>query len=80
VTLSGNQVRAPKVRGVYIARSSNVRLSDTIVTEEPGKSRMLAAVELTGPCPGTVVRNNTLARGTTGTIVNRATEATVDER
>jgi hypothetical protein len=80
VTLSGNQVRAPKVRGVYIARSSNVRLSDTIVTEEPGKSRMLAAVELSGPCPGTVVRNNTLARGTTGTIVNRATEATVDER
>jgi hypothetical protein len=80
VTLNGNQVRAPKVRGVYIARSSNVRLSDTIVTEEPGKSRMLAAVEIVGACPGTVVRNNTLARGTTGTIVNRATEATVEER
>jgi hypothetical protein len=41
---------------------------------------MLAAVELAGPCPGTVVRNNTLARGTNGTIVNRASEATVDER
>jgi len=80
VTLSGNQVRAPKVRGVYIARSSNVRLTDTLVTEEPGRARMLAAVELSGPCPGTVVRNNTLARGTQGTIVNRATEATVDER
>ena len=80
VTLSGNQVRAPKVRGVYIARSSNVRLTDTIVTEEPGRARMLAAVEIVGVCPGTVVRGNTLARGTTGTIVNRATEATVDER
>ena len=80
VTLSGNQVRAPKVRGVYIARSSNVRLTDTIVTEEPGRARMLAAVEIVGACPGTVVRGNTLARGTTGTIVNRATEATVDER
>jgi hypothetical protein len=80
VTLSGNQVRAPKVRGVYIARSSNVRLTDTLVTEEPGRLRMLAAVEVVGACPGTVVRNNTLARGTLGTIVNRATEATVDER
>ena len=78
--MSGNQVRAPKVRGVYIARSSNVRLTDTIVTEEPGRARMLAAVEIVGACPGTVVRGNTLARGTTGTIVNRATEATVDER
>lgn len=80
VTVSGNQVRAPKVRGVYIARSTNVRMADNLVTEEPGKARMLAAVELAGPCPGTVVRNNTLARGTAGTVVNRATGATVDDR
>jgi hypothetical protein len=80
VSISGNQVRAPKVRGVYIARSTNVRMADNLVTEEPGRARMLAAVELAGACSGTVVRNNTLARGSAGTIVNRATGATVDER
>ncbi len=80
VTVKGNQVRAPKVRGVYIARSANVRVSDNLVTEEPGQARMLAAVALEGACPGTVVRNNTLERGSAGTIVNRATGATVDER
>ncbi len=80
VTLRGNQVRAPKVRGVYIARSANVRLTDTLVSEEPGQARMLAAVELAGECPGTVVRGNSLARGTQGTVLNRATGAAVDER
>lgn len=78
VTLSGNQVRAPKVRGVYIARSANVRFTDNLVTEEPGQSRMLAAVELTGPCPGTIVRNNTLSPGRQGPIVNHATGATIE--
>jgi hypothetical protein len=55
-------------------------MADNLVTEEAGRARMLAAVELAGACPGTVVRNNTLARGTAGTVVNRATGATVDER
>jgi hypothetical protein len=80
VTLSGNQVRAPKVRGIYIARSASVRVTDTLVSEEPGQARMLAAIELSGECPGTVVRGNSLARGTQGTVLNRATGATVDER
>ena len=40
----------PKVRGVYIARSTNVRLSDSLISETPGKARMLAAATLSGAC------------------------------
>lgn len=78
VTLDGNQVRAPRHRGIHVARSANVRVAGNLVTEEPGQPRMVAAVELEGPCPGTVVRGNTLARGSRGALVNRATGATIE--
>lgn len=79
VTLTGNQILDPKVRGIYIARSANVRLSDCLVSETPGQSRMLAAVELSGACPGTVVRANTLERGKNGAVVGNATGARIEE-
>lgn len=78
ITLTGNQILDPKVRGVFIARSANVRMTDCLVSEEPGVRRMLAAVELSGPCPGTVVRHNTLEQGSQGTVVNTATGAQVE--
>lgn len=78
ITLTGNQILDPKVRGVYIARSANVRVTDCLVTETPGQARMLAAVELSGACPGTVVRENTLDRGKNGAIVTNATKARIE--
>ncbi len=77
VSLLGNQIRAPHFRGLHVRRSTNVQVADNLVTEEPGLERMLAAVELEGECPGTVVRGNTLAPGRNGSLVNRATGAAV---
>jgi len=78
VTIVGTQILNPTVRGVHIIRSANVRMNACLVSEEEGRAQMLAAVELTGPCPGTVVRDNTLARGRNGAVVNRATDVTVE--
>ena len=77
VSLLGNQIRAPRFRGLHVRRSANVQVADNLVTEEPGTARMLAAVELEGECPGTVVRGNLLAPGRNGSVVNRATGANV---
>ncbi len=79
ITLTGNQILDPKIRGITIARSANVRVSDCLVSETPGRARMLAAVELSGECQGTVVRANTLERGKNGTIVTTATGARIEE-
>ena len=77
VSLLGNQIRAPRFRGLHVRRSANVQVADNLVTEEPGTAQMLAAVELEGECPGTVVRGNLLAPGRNGSVVNRATGANV---
>lgn len=77
VSVLGNQIRAPRFRGLHVRGSSNVQVADNLVSEEPGRERMLAAVELEGDCPGTVVRGNLLAPGRDGSLVNRATGATV---
>lgn len=77
VSVLGNQIRAPRFRGLHVRGSTNVQVADNLVTEEPGAGRMLAAVELDGACPGTVVRGNLLAPGRNGSVVNRATGATV---
>lgn len=78
VTIVGSQILNPAVRGVHILRSTNVRMNACLVSEDEGRGRMLAAVELTGPCPGTVVRDNTLALGRHGGIVNRASDVTIE--
>ena len=77
VSVLGNQIRAPRFRGLHVRGSTNVQVADNLVTEEPGRERMLAALELEGECAGTVVRGNLLARGRNGSVVNRATGATV---
>jgi len=78
VTIVGSQILNPAVRGVHIIRSTNVRMNACLVSEDEGRAMMLAAVELTGPCPGTVVRDNTLMRGKSGSVVNHATEVLVE--
>lgn len=80
VTVTGNQLLNPKFRGLHIARSADVRVSDNLVHEDAGRERMLAAITLEGPCPGTVVSGNTLGAGRNGRVVNHATGATISER
>lgn len=78
ITIAGGQIVNPKFRGIHVARSANVRVTDCVVSEDESVARMLAAIELTDACPGTVVRNNAVSRGKQGDIVNRASGAVVE--
>lgn len=77
VTVRGNQILNPGRRGVYIADSTAVHVSDNLVHEDPESKRMLAGIELSGACPETVVSRNAVAAGSEGQIVNRGTGAVV---
>lgn len=78
VTISGLQVMRPKFRGLYIDRSARVRVSGCLVSDDDRAPRLRVGIELTGACPGTVVRDNSVAAGTDGDIVNRATGVVVE--
>lgn len=78
ITLAGCQIVNPKFRGIHLDRVANVRVTDCVVSEDQDNARMLAAIELTGACPGTIVRGNSVGRGRNGDVVNRATGASVE--
>src|SRR5262249_33771359 len=64
----GCQVFEPKYRGVYAADSRNTRVADCTVMERAAGT-MLAAIQVDGKSPGTVIRGNLVAKGTKGDIV-----------
>ncbi len=69
ISLTGCQIFEPKFRGVYVRDSRNTKISDCTIMERDGPARMLAAVEIAGKSPGTVVQNNQLGQGTKGGII-----------
>jgi polygalacturonase len=77
VTINGCHISNPKFRGIAIEGGANVRVTNCSVSED-GTSRMLAAVEITGSTPGTVVQGNSFGRGKNGDVVNRGSGATVE--
>jgi parallel beta-helix repeat protein len=67
-SLVGCQVFEPKYRGIYVADSRNTRIADCTVLDRNG-GPMLAAIQVAGKSPGTVVRGNLVGKGTQGDIV-----------
>jgi hypothetical protein len=63
------QVFEPKFRGVYVEESRNTRVGNCLIVEREGAARMLAAIEVRGKSPGTVVTGNQTTRGTRGDLV-----------
>lgn len=78
ITIAGCQIVNARFRGIHVDRGTNVRVTDCLVHEDATSARMLAGVELTGACPGTVVRGNGVGRGRNGDIVNHATGVIVE--
>jgi hypothetical protein len=68
VSVVGCQVSGPSHRGVYVRDSRNTRVADCTLTDRPGGT-MLAAVEVAGRSPGTLVRGNIVGKGSMGDIV-----------
>ena len=64
----GCQVLGPKYRGVYVADSRNTRVADCTVLDRAGAG-MLAAIEVAGRSPGTLLRGNLVGKGTRGDIL-----------
>jgi hypothetical protein len=67
-SIVGCQVFEPKYRGIFVADSRNTQIAQCTVMERLAGS-MLAAVEVTGNSPGTVVRGNIVGKGPRGDIV-----------
>lgn len=78
ITIGGCQILNPRFRGIHLERSSNVRVTNCLVTEEAGNRRMLAAIEIAGAVPGTVVQGNSVGLGKNGDVVNRGAGAAVE--
>jgi len=74
VTVTGCQILNPKFRGIYIERGGNVEVAHCTITPEANSS-LLAALEITGASPGTVIQNNRFGRGKNGDIVDRGSGA-----
>jgi polygalacturonase len=68
VSVVGCQVFEPKYRGVYVADSRNTRVADCTVLDRAGGG-MLAAIEVAGRSPGTLLRGNLVGKGTRGAIL-----------
>jgi polygalacturonase len=64
----GCEVFEPKYRGVYVADSRNTRIADCTVVDRTG-GPMLAAIEVVGPSPGTLIRGNLVGKGRRGDIL-----------
>jgi parallel beta-helix repeat protein len=67
----GCSVFEPGYRGIYVANSRNTRIADCTVMERNGAGKMLAAIEIAGKSPGSVVRGNIIGKGSVGDIIAR---------
>lgn len=78
ILITGCQVRNPKFRGIYIDNCSNILVTKCIVNEDINNLRMVAGVEMSGQCNGSLIRDNIINRGIKGDIVNYASGVVVD--
>ena len=78
ITVSDCQIINHEYRGIQVINSTNVRVSECLVTEHSKSLRMLAAIELKGVCTGTIVRDNSVSRVKNGDIINHSNGATVE--
>jgi hypothetical protein len=67
-SIVGCQVFEPKYRGVFVSDSRNTRIADCTVMDRAG-GPMLAAVEVVGKSPGTLIRGNQVGKGSKGDIL-----------
>lgn len=74
-SIVGCQVFEPKYRGIYVADSRNTRIADCTVMDRTG-GPMLAAIQVAGKSPGSLIRGNIVGKGTQGEIL--APGATVE--
>lgn len=68
-TISGCQIFEPNHRGLYLSESRNTRVSDNLILHRGEGATMVAAIEVAGSCPGTVISGNLVGTGSAGDIV-----------
>lgn len=79
VSISGCQIKNPILRGVQINETTNLRITDCMITEGKGNSGMLSAIELNGACSGVVVKDNSISIGKNGGIINQSKGVLIGE-
>lgn len=68
-TISGCQIFEPNYRGLYLHESRNTRVSDNLILHRGEGATFVAAIEVAGDCPGTVISGNLVGTGSAGDIV-----------
>jgi hypothetical protein len=68
-SILGCSVFEPGFRGIWVADSRNTLIADCTVMDRTGAGKMLAAIEVSGKSPGTVIRGNIVGKGSVGGVV-----------
>jgi polygalacturonase len=69
----GCSVFEPGFRGIYVADSRNTLVGECTVMDRTPSGKMLAAIEVAGKSPGSVVRGNLVGKGSVSDIIARGT-------
>lgn len=78
ISIGGCHIQNPKGNGVQILSSSNVQIFNCIIYEDNNLEKMQFGISLSGACPGTMVKSNTIGSGVNGTIFNIATGVSIE--
>ncbi|MEX2577796.1 MAG: right-handed parallel beta-helix repeat-containing protein [Verrucomicrobiales bacterium] len=68
-TVSGCQIFEPNHRGLYVSESRNTRVSDNVIVHRGEEPKMVAAIEVVGDSPGTLISGNLVGKGSEGDIL-----------
>jgi hypothetical protein len=78
ILIRGCLISDPKDRGIRINNSQNVFVTDCRIYEEKPSPYMISAIELTGICTGSVIRNNIIGQCSDRDIINNSAGVTIE--
>jgi hypothetical protein len=79
INISDCQIKNPIFNGIQFVRSTNSQIMNCIISEGVKNNGMLRGITLKGVCTGTMVKDNSVARGKLAEISNYSSGAVVKE-
>ena len=79
VSIMACHIKNPKVNGIQIDKSINSQIMNCIISESAQNNGMLQGILLKGICSGTMVKDNSVAKGKLAGISNHATHVLVKD-
>ena len=79
ISINACQIKNPNFNGIQIERSTNSQIMNCIISENAKNNGMLRGITLGGVCTGTLVKDNSVAKGKQAGISNYATGVLMKE-